>query len=243
MDAKLIDFVKGIVEPGMWDSCTMESPCEMRGELLIASTMNVGEQVVMQRGGSEARYKATLCGWTPGKKVFLGVGRTLLMSGHLGMDTPLILRYVSLGLLCGFKAVVETILVDNDLAILTWPEKLEVACLAKEHRVRVRLPGTLYSQGAEEKQTVLIDALVVDLSPSGCKVCLPRDPTLSWLGTPENEVGISFPFTLSKETLSLQGKVRNWQSTSAYNVLGVLFNEASRLDGQKLAGLLSEHSL
>lgn len=66
MDIKVLASEKELFEISTRRECTLDAPCEIQDQSVMAASLNVGEQVAIQKTGSDQRLPAQISGWILG---------------------------------------------------------------------------------------------------------------------------------------------------------------------------------
>lgn len=197
-------------------------------ELDVLRALKPGSTIDLQISTptSPKRMKTTYIGMEIGRGVLV----QLPMSAYIGLDrklletgTEVVVRFVveskSARVVAYRVAIVKVVTKPMGIIFLSFPKSIESMGLRSEKR---RVPGiaTHIRIGDEEQEIYSSDGLVVDVSPSGCRMAIPKEPKLSLLTI---DTTIDIEFVISQSNNNAEALVRNYKETKDYTYYGLQF--------------------
>ena len=190
----------------------------------ITATMQVGNEVLVQKELSAERHWANFIGWIPGEFLFLDGPRQLVKMGFLFKGNVILVRYLYLGTMYGFTSKVYDLIGYPLMVLVEWPAKVEVMRPSSEPRAAANLEAHLFVL-RPDGQHLKFPATLRDLSCSGCKLLVPRDKKSENRFSSGVQTAIQVQIPGQEKPLTLRAEVRNVLKQKDDIVLGLRFSE------------------
>lgn len=185
-------------------------------------SIGVGTRLQFQLGikGQEFKAAGVLVGMVPDEYLIIRVPAIPGILGRLDDGNPIVVRYVYAGNVYGFTSKVLTCIQKPALmCFLTYPFSVEAINLRKVQRMECLLPASVKTDGGNYK------AVIVDISPGGCRVCLDYEEVESLSVDIDQTIEISFHLTGMAEEQVINGKIKNLKKDRKFSDMGVQFDQ------------------
>lgn len=191
---------------------------------IIAGTMQVSSEVLVQKELSNERYWANFVGWIPGEFIFLDGPRQLVKQGFLFKGNVIFVRYLHLGTMYGFSTKVYDIIGYPLTVLLEWPEKVDVMRPRTARRAASNLSAQLFLLQPDGDHSQF-PAMLRDLSGAGCKVLVARDKDSENYFKAEAPAAVHVKIPGEDKPFTLRAEIRNILKQKKDIVLGLRFTE------------------
>lgn len=187
-------------------------------------SIEIGSSLQIQFEKIEERLRGTFVGMESHAFLILRVPASPEIENELYEGNEVILRYVCLGNVYGFRSKILYYTIDPfRLVFLAYPEKVEILNLRKKPRVDCYIPATSFL--AERK----LKGVIMDISSSGCRLTLHPSATAPQPDIrPGDVLKLSFPFLGIKGDLDFAGKARNITEEKGKLSIGIQFDELDK---------------
>ncbi|MBF0510193.1 MAG: PilZ domain-containing protein [Deltaproteobacteria bacterium] len=193
----------------------------------IANTLMVGLPLVVEKKMSTEKKPGVLAGWMTDEYVIVSLYNTFLPLTGFFKNNSATVKYLDLGIIYAFQAVVKEVVKGMEAVFFTWPKHVEAVTLASVNRVKVRYPVTLSFRVPFEIRTIDVDATIFDLSTKGCQVRVPKQSLAEEMVSAGQKVTMSLYLPNQTTANLVQAEIRNISAMGDYFTLGLLF----RADG------------
>jgi len=208
----------------------------------IAATMQVGNEVLVQKELSTDRHWANFVGWIPGEFLFLDGPRQLVKMGFLFKGNVILVRYLHLGTMYGFTSKVYDLIGYPLVVLVEWPAKVEVMRPSSEPRAAANLDAQLFVL-RPDGQHMKFPSVLRDLSCSGCKLLVQRDKISENRFSPGLQTAIQVQIPGQEKLLTLRAEVRNILKQKDDIILGLRFFEDQPDKRAIIAGIMESQLL
>jgi len=200
----------------------------------LAAALRVGHQVMIQKQGTNARFRAVIVGWSDDRYVIAEIPRGQTISGHVAAGDELVLRYILRGVVYAFICRVMHVAFDPSLAVLAWPGGMSALPLTTERRLSVQIPATMEID-SEETGGVTLLATITDVSSGGCQVeaVTVGGPALNMDQGVRAKLRLSLAGNRREKTVETE--IRNVMVSAGKVILGMSFVDNAGLDLRELA--------
>lgn len=186
--------------------------------------IDFGCPLFLEIKGLKERQRCSLVGMLPGTCLITTLPRTVGIRNLLEQEPNVLVRYVHMGEVFGFRAETIGIIASPfPLVFLSYPATVERINLRRSSRVACHLPATLTAGGAAA------EGMILDISTGGCRLTLKVDaldpsarPTV---GAP---VALAFPLLGAEGEAGIRGIVRNVRADREKSTLGIQFQDVPR---------------
>ena len=186
----------------------------------IDLNVGFGCQIMVEIKGVGSRIKSRLIGVDPKSYIIIKTPNIVGIQNFLIEGTPIIVRYLYLGKVCGFcSSILGNVIVPQKVIFLSYPKSIEKVNLRKHERIICALPVTF---GFKELN---FKGIISDLSTGGCrlnsKIDIKKDGILFQLGDP---IVMSFVQLGVESNVVLNGIIRNLNYSNIEVNLGIEFD-------------------
>jgi hypothetical protein len=198
----------------------------------VALSINIGTALTLQIAGREPRIKGDFIGMKQDAYLIVEIAEDSVWK-NLSKGAQLIVRYVYLGNIYGFRSVVLTSL-DNPskLIYLSFPTSIENHSLRKKQRACCYIPVKAKVVETE------VDGVILDISSDGCKFAVKcAQNSICHFLQVEDEITVFLPFFGTETLEKIQAVVRYCIEEPEKKILGLQFKDAS----QKIVSLIDKY--